>query len=314
MNIWNFHRMRKFIFFLCIVGTLNLHAYDDSSLQHKIKKYNLKPLRETQYWKEHPHTLPYEKCFLYHHGRKQEIQSTSTRLIMKKRYHKNHISLFCYSKKLQTAFLIPIDHPGKNADRSFGLAATFCPPGIEISFSELLFLDDRSLGDLQGKYKGGEFNLAYGVGAGFSFLRNKGIWVKIKQVHGGFDLTLAPRILKLKVGSPLKSRIFTKNFIRTAQFLLKNDPHDLRLKENILELKSMKDEEKYTPLSAYWRIPHQDPEYSMEKCLKNLEERKDKPAYSGNWERENSILRCLDPVFERYSEKFLKSLKFKKIL
>lgn len=306
--------MFKKIIFSSLLSILTYQAFAESDVLSKINKYGLRPLQETEYWKQDPNELPYEKCMIYSRRgmKKAKYNIGFGMLVFKGREMFYSSVVFCYSTKLQTAFLLPV----RVDDDTFGLSF---PLSIqrEKTFAELKNLDGKLLSNLYGKYVGSDASISFGMHGGFSRLRHKGIKLHMKYYGQGTpDLSMDLRIVELEPDSMFFREIFTKNFLKKTDKLFQEDPKDLNLEKNLHELASIKNEDKYTELAAFWKISFLDPksEQSIETCVEKLRKEIEHHGRKRGWY--GSKIACLEPSLApapKVDSEWLKQLKFKKI-
>lgn len=300
----------------CLIGvilTLTLNAFASNIIEEKIKKHRLKPLQESTYWKEHPNQLPYEKCKLYKHSKKYN-SSWNFSLIFHKFSHWNYYELFCYSKKLQTAFIIPVSTSAPSSQDPSPHTLGSLPLGVhyQVSKTELKKLDGHSLHKIFGKYRGFETSFGLGVDAGTIHLRKDGIQLQTHHIGATLvELTMGYSFSYLRPEGTFQNRIFSKFFRKRIQIVLEKDYKNEKLKKNLLRLRHADDVEKYTPLASYYKVPYLSGTESFETCFSNLESFLKKHDTHYDWIYKKT--RCLDPMFGRMSKQWLKTLKFKKI-
>ena len=145
-----------------------------------------KPLTGSQWAKDNPGLLPYEKCIIRAQYERAGLWSDSGgSLIYGEHYYFHDIRprLYCWSEKLDLAFAIPIElgtlrHFGLNLDTSM------IDNNRKMTVTRL---QGRSVADFLSKFSGAEIGFGIGFGGGAQIFRGKK-GILIRDLHGDLKL------------------------------------------------------------------------------------------------------------------------------
>lgn len=207
-----------------VLMSLSTSVLANTRVEDLIEDHNLRPLQETEYWRQNPNTLPYEKCEFVSPNHWLKTKKGIFAIFAKHadRYddeNKQGVSLFCYSKKLQSAFQIPL---AIEKDHAYGLALAFDLSSDEVG--SMHSLDNRSLTDIFGKFKGFMGGIAFGLpflGGDIAKLKNNGVKLYLMSISlAGFDVTFAKRHFHLGPRRLSYEEIYTQEYLERLALLI----------------------------------------------------------------------------------------------
>ncbi len=247
-----------------------------TKLEKFVEEHELEPLAESEYWRQHPGVLPYEECkvvawdgsrVLGHNG---EWMLGVTRHKSKKR----PFSLFCFSKKLQLAFQVPID---LQKDLSVGFGVSF--DIRHITSGHMRNLDGKKVSDLFGTFMGAKAGVGVGVALAGAVLSKNDMWLTLNEIGSLTLLKLSAGFRRVHVVSrPLDEfEYHSPYYLEKLSELLSASNTPARDVENIDEflsvvyaekdrLMTLPDSQKYSHTYKFW-IHHLKPiERMQQQC------------------------------------------------
>ncbi len=246
----------KWALALCL-GSSTLHA--KNPLEEWIEKYELKPLAESEYWKQNPGVLPYDECKLVSangtrvHGHRHET------LVGVSKY-KEPFTLFCFSKKLKVGFQIPLDF---RKEYSVGLAINW--DLYHYASGHMRHLDAKNAQDLFGTYKGFSGGIGVGISVSGAILRHSGIAMTLNESGSATLVHVAASYRSLTLDSRrlIEGEIYSPYYLekeaelREATHTPVSEIEDLdkffaMVKDASTELNNWPDSKKFTSTFRYW--------------------------------------------------------------
>lgn len=182
--------MRWIVLLLCSLSSV---AFAKNNLNKIIEKYDLQPLVDSSFWKEHPGILPYEECKLFKGTDGERTKEKSISLGFGGKKHGVDLSLFCYTKRHSLAFQVPLQIA---RDLSLGLNFDL---SVNAFKGALLNLHNKKLSDLFGYYEGANVFGKILVGVDLGLLKNEQHVLLFSNAMKGMGLSggFAGRVLKI---------------------------------------------------------------------------------------------------------------------
>jgi hypothetical protein len=296
---------------LFLLASLNTVGFAYTHIDKVIEKYELKPLIDSDYWKEHPNELPYEKCALVESEFGEDKDNTKgavqVNLIGTKTIYQKPMSLFCYSKKLHVGFQVPL---AIERDRTVGAIVDAVLFGIK--WGHFHNLNKKSLLSVFGQYSGAELCLPTGVCLGGSVLYNHAIILSMIKLDIGLTFEAGLRILHMDKRALLVKEVYAPLYIELWDRVY-NKPYRYDGTEDYVNsyeqmaeaFASWSSDEKYSPTWKYW-IHHLRTDRltaQQQQCSQSI-----RRAY-----RSCDLAPADLDMFGLLDDEFLESLKFKKL-
>jgi hypothetical protein len=299
---------------LLLLASLSTSVFASNRIEKLIFDYDLKPLAESDYWKEHPNELPYDECKLFA-ADGSRVQGNSWGLpIVQYTSHRQEFTLFCFSTKEKLAFQLPIT---LDKDYKFGLTVGANP--VTYTKGHARGLHKKKLTDLFGNFKGFSGSLGFITSASGAFMRHNGITLSLNESGGVTLLDFGASIRVVHVGP----RVLNEEEVYSAYFLDKRDAlqeaaqtkvadiysngdtddYIAKLEEERIELSNWEDSRKYSSTWKYW-IHHLDNHVDHSSTAQQCQQRQ---------HQRGSCHKSYTELLSQLDYDFLTSLVFKKI-
>lgn len=247
-----------------------------NKIEKFVDKYQIKPLAESEYWKQNPGVLPYEECKLFS-SKGERVKSRTQTVGVGVHKHVQKFTIFCYSKSLKVGYQIPI-----LLDKDLTIGAGIDINVLNYSKGELLWLNNKNLTDIYGNYKGGTVGLGVGTTLSGSALFHNGIALTMDESGGATILKALLGFRKIHVGTRAlnEEEIYQPYYLQKRgeylemsnqrfEHIFKNggaDKYLRRLDEEGAELQTWDDERKYNRTWKFW-IHHLKPaDFDHQQC------------------------------------------------
>lgn len=254
---------------LALMFSMSTSLFAVNKIEKLIYKHDLEPLVESEYWKNNPGKLPYSKCKVFKYDG-QRVEGHSYGFLVSGQHYdsskeeRSQFTLFCYSKKERVAYQIPlaVDH-----DLSVGVVAAVSM--VNFTSGRLMNLNNRSLMDIFGRYKGFKAGLGVGVGAEGSILKKRGdnIFFGVSQLSIG-DLKVEAAYNRLHIGLRRLNEVeyYSHQFLERRALLIEAEQKNVAeinknmgidnfvamIRDERARLESTPDDDKYSSTWRFW--------------------------------------------------------------